>query len=90
MVKKRVERGIWEKKVDSTPMLGGNILKRKHLRRKKNWQTVTCVDLITNPISFSINIQHLGVKDFPGGSDGNVSAYQGGRPRFNPWVGKIS
>jgi len=39
LVKKRVERGIWEKKVDSTPMLGGNILKRKHLRRKKlaNW-----------------------------------------------------
>ena len=28
-------------------------------------------------------------EDFPGGSDGRVSAYWG-RPRFSPWVGKIS
>ena len=26
---------------------------------------------------------------FPGGSDGKASALQGGRPRFDPWVGKI-
>ena len=30
---------------------------------------MTCVDLTTNQISFSINIEHLGVKDFPAGSD---------------------
>ena len=38
----------------------------------------------------------LGTCDFPGGSDGKVSAYNAetriynGRPGFNPWVGKIS
>ena len=26
---------------------------------------------------------------FPGGSDGRESASSAGRPRFNPWVGKI-
>ena len=29
------------------------------------------------------------VKCFPGGSDGKASAYNVGRPRFNPWVRKI-
>ena len=28
-------------------------------------------------------------KDFSGGSDGKASAYNAGRPRFNPWVRKI-
>ena len=28
--------------------------------------------------------------DFPGGSDGKASAYNAGRPGFNPWVGKVS
>ena len=27
--------------------------------------------------------------DFPGGSDGKVSAYNVGRPRFDSWVKKI-
>ena len=26
---------------------------------------------------------------FPGGSDGKASAYNAGRPGFNPWIGKI-
>ena len=26
---------------------------------------------------------------FPGGSEGKASACNAGRPRFNPWVGKI-
>ena len=26
---------------------------------------------------------------FPGGSDSKASAYNAGRPRFDPWVGKI-
>ena len=29
------------------------------------------------------------VQIFPGGSDGKASAYNAGRPRFSPWVGKI-
>ena len=29
-------------------------------------------------------------KGFPGGSDGKASACQCRRPRFDPWVGKIS
>ena len=32
----------------------------------------------------------IGYNEFPGGSDSEVSAYQCGRPGFNPWVGKIS
>ena len=28
--------------------------------------------------------------DFPGGSDGKVSAYNAEDPRFNPWIGRIS
>ena len=27
--------------------------------------------------------------DFPGGADGKASVYDAGRPRFDPWVGKI-
>ena len=89
MVKKREERGIQEKKVHSIPMLGGNILKRKCLRRKKlPGKLVTCVDLTTNPISLSINIEHLGVKDFPGGSGGKGSAYNTGDPGSLPGSGR--
>ena len=36
-----------------------------------------------NPFSSSV-CNHL-----PGGSDGKASAYNVGRPRFDPWVGKI-
>ena len=31
----------------------------------------------------------LGIRDFPGGSDGKIICLQCGRPGFDPWVGKI-
>ena len=49
---------------------------------------MTCVDLTTNPISLSINIEHLGVKDFPGGSGGKGSAYNAGDPGSVPGSGR--
>jgi len=49
---------------------------------------VTCVDLTTNQISFSINIEHLGVKDFPAGSDDKTSAYKAGDPGSIPGSGR--
>ena len=43
------------------------------------------------PEDLSIEVCNI-VQDFPGGSDGKVSAFclQCGRPRFNLWVRKIS
>ena len=32
---------------------------------------------------------HSHSEDFPGGSDGKSVCLQWGRPRFDPWVGKI-
>ena len=32
-------------------------------------------------------LHYYALSDFPGGSDGNVSAYNCKRPGFNPWVG---
>ena len=37
----------------------------------------------------SIRLEHNCHKYFPGGSDGKKISLEGGRPGFNPWVGKI-
>ena len=41
------------------------------------------------PLDFAVSFVIAPGIDFPGGSDGKAPVCNAGRPRFDPWVGKI-
>ena len=40
-------------------------------------------------LRIQLSFVNADIKDFPGGSDGKSICLHRGRPRFDPWVGKI-
>ena len=44
---------------------------------------------LTYRVIDTIFLNFIYMRDFPGASDGEASCLQCGRPRFDPWVGKI-
>ena len=54
------------------------------------WATVHGVAKSRTDWVTSLSLLLYQLSDFPGGLDGKASAYNVGRPRFNPWVQTIS